>query len=162
MFIFGTELTRLSDYSDEVRNKWEDFPILVLSVYWKVPRDCLENLPMRGPSWNQTFLWVCATQESPITLETFLRQTFQDNSFTFSTVPTRASLTNKELLILLSKSVCKDIWIRQTLPQKAITVKPCESMVCWGLSLPVWFSQACWNDRTETIAGYCIGRQCCG
>ena len=47
---------------------------------WKVLRVCLENLPMGGPSGNQTFLWGCAPQESLITLGTSQGQISPDHS----------------------------------------------------------------------------------
>ena len=45
----------------------------------KVLRVCLEHLLMGGPCGNQTFLWGCSPQESPITFRTFPRQIFPNN-----------------------------------------------------------------------------------
>ena len=59
---------------------------------WKVLKVCLENLPMGGPSGNQTFLWGCAPQESLITLGTSQGQIYPDNPFGLSTVCTKLVL----------------------------------------------------------------------
>ena len=72
----------LSDLSKAQPTVSQDVPIVSpkYDKQRKVLGECLESLPMGGPSGNQTILWGCAPQESLITLGT---------SFRLSTVCTR-------------------------------------------------------------------------
>ena len=81
------------------------------------PQDSLENLPTRGPLGNQTSLWGCAPQESPITLGNTLTQSFPDLPLNFSlfTLKLRLSLPYFGLGLSVCSVVCLSVTVFQAL-----------------------------------------------